>query len=190
MDFPSGGVKSGILEKVQAFLPMIEKANLELADKIAKEGSDSVRIDKSLDSGAESTTSNNGGTNCGGNGKSIHSNKSGNSQSKKPMIVEINSKEEKEQEQFEQDGLEDSQTGSREEIDPEVSDEDCGGLHGDKDTKRMIQMEFALGDFDNTPIAQAEREAEERRSPPKKKSRKGGEAILYKEKAVDEDEEE
>ena len=39
------------------------------------------------------------------------------------MIVEINSKEEKEQEQFEQDGLEDSQTGSREEIDPEVLDD-------------------------------------------------------------------
>ena len=37
-----------LLSRVKAFLPMIEKANLELNEKIAKEGSESVLIDKGL----------------------------------------------------------------------------------------------------------------------------------------------
>ena len=174
MEFPAppAGLKanSEILSKVQAFLPIIEKANKELEEKIARDGQDSVRIDKTLD------TDSSGGTGGGGlsNSSSVEGSKT---KGKKPLIVEVGAatgdakgteQEEEEQEEEEEQG---------EHI-------DAGG--GGKE--RQIQLEFALGDFDDTPIAQAERAAEaEARDQSAPVARKGKSEVIWK--AKDEDEE-
>ena len=86
----------------------------------------------------------------------------------KPLIVEIGSKQESEQEESEED-----------------SEVDADGVEGE----RLVKMEFALGDFDETPIAQAERDMEARRasSSQEQKQKTSSTEIIYK--VGDEDEE-
>ena len=173
---PRGG-RSEILGKVQAFLPMIEKANRELAQKIAKDGPDSVRIDKTLNQRAADTSlsenaDSSSGSSSSSRGRSRISDDRdeslGTKKKQKPLIVEIGSKQESEQEESEED-----------------SEVDADGVEGE----RLVQMEFALGDFDETPIAQAERDMEARRvsSSQEQKQKTSSTEIIYK--VGDEDEE-
>ncbi len=174
---PRGG-RSEILGKVQAFLPMIEKANRELAQKIVKDGPDSVRIDKtlnqratdtSLSENADSSSSSSSSSSRGRSRISDDRDESlGTKKKQKPLIVEIGSKQESEQEESEED-----------------SEVDADGVEGE----RLVQMEFALGDFDETPIAQAERDMEARRvsSSQEQKQKTSSTEIIYK--VGDEDEE-
>ena len=81
--------------------------------------------------------------------------------------------------------------GDAEQEEEEQEEEEEQGEHidtGGGGKERQIQLEFALGDFDDTPIAQAERAAEaEARDQSAPVARNGKSEVIWK--AEDEDEE-
>ncbi len=95
---------SGLLDRVKAFLPAIKQANLELEEKQAREGAQSVVIDGSI---------------------------------------------------YEIDGRSEEKEDEGSEVE-EVEEEE-----GKEKDKREVCLEFALGNFDDTPIALLEAKLEE-----------------------------
>lgn len=96
---------SSVLDRVKLFLPVIAKANEELAEVISAQGADAVRIDGHLAPSAAAGTA----------------------------------------------------SAKSDESDAEQDEEEDGNnVEGGAGDPRVVQLEFALGDFDDTPIAQAE----------------------------------
>jgi len=99
---------SSVLDRVKLFLPVIAKANEELAEVISAQGADAVRIDGHLAPSAAAGIA----------------------------------------------------SAKGDESDAEQDEEEDGnnvvGGAGQGGDPRVVQLEFALGDFDDTPIAQAE----------------------------------
>ncbi len=139
--FPLPPPATSIASRVAAFLPVIEKANKDLEEKIARDGAESVRIDTNLASGAAE----------GGEGEAEdaaskeQTSKAKGMKPKKnaPLIVEVGTEKDRKH------GEEEEEKGEEEDV------EEDGG-EGDGAQERQVQLEFALGDFDETPIAQAE----------------------------------
>ncbi len=112
-----------VLDRVKAFLPRIEAANNELAERIEREGAQSVRIDGDISDPAVQADTDN-------------------KEKKKVLIEEVSS---------------DNPLDVNDDNDNEViSDSEDNGDEG----KKIINFEFALGNFDNTIIAQMEDEKE------------------------------
>ena len=133
-----------VLDRVKLFLPVIEKANQELEQKIRIEGIESVRIDNHLVSGA-----------ADGEG--------GDKQMDQDEGVDVEDDDEDDEDDDEEEEDDDEE---EEEEEDEVSGMKGahsstkkflggGGGGGGGNSKKIIQLEFALGDFDDTPIAQA-----------------------------------
>lgn len=112
-----------MLDRVKAFLPRIEAANNELAERIEREGVQSVRIDGDICDPAVQ----------------VDSVKKG---KKKVLIQEVT------------DDI--SLDGNDDNVEEVISDSEDNG----EEEKKIINFEFALGNFDNTIIAQMEDEKE------------------------------
>jgi hypothetical protein len=149
--FPMPPPGSSIAARVQAFLPVIEKANKDLEEKIAQDGAESVQIDSRLVPGApEGDLGDAKDTSITGQASKA---KGDRPKKKFPLIAEVGSEE----------NLMKKHGGKKEENDgedkeDEEEEQEDGGVEGDGQ-ERQVQLEFALGDFDDTPLAKAEDEA-------------------------------
>ena len=108
-----------VLDRVKAFLPRIEAANNELAERIEREGAQSVRIDGDISDPAVQVDTDN-------------------KEKKKVLIEEVST---------------DNPLDMNDDNDNEV-------ISDSEEGKKIINFEFALGNFDNTIIAQMEDEKE------------------------------
>lgn len=117
-----------VLDRVKLFLPQIQKANLELEEKIKVEGAKSVQIDAGMmENEAEEALV--------------------------EVVADSNDcdiQEEVEVEEDEEDSDKDA---------PEAGGATVFGFENDV-KKSQICLEFALGDFDGTPLAMIDEEAD------------------------------
>ena len=128
---PPPGLKSSVLDRVKLFLPQIQKANAELELKIAREGTSSVQIDSGL------------GVDVGANAEDIeHSDE----------IDQENDESDGEPEELSANGHTQSSQNSQALLGGDFS----GRAAGRSGAPAGVVLEFALGDFDGTPIALAE----------------------------------
>lgn len=129
MGGPGGIANSSVLDRVKMFLPLIEKANNDLADTVSKQGQQSVAIDNDMLASSSDEDA---------------------------------------------DAGEDSDDD--ESIDDQDNDKDVGAAKGltlgsetsmgaktstKKKKNGMIQIDFALGDFTDTPLANLEQAKED-----------------------------
>lgn len=123
------------------FLPQMKQANLELEEKIKLEGIEGVRIDKDLLQ--PSTVEDN---NIDMKSISTKIKNSNNISKENSIFSNIENNISSNNRMIESDS--DSNSDSEEEL---VIDEELM-------KKRIVQLEFALGDFDQNPVALAEEE--------------------------------
>jgi hypothetical protein len=119
----SGG---DLLNRVKAFLPMIEKANLELNEKIAKEGSESVLIDKGLVDEPE------------------------------PKVKEVEKERGTMKNQKSNEISNKQMSAEKQAMSTVTQAEGEAGKEEEGAGDTQVQIEFALGNFEDTPLAIAE----------------------------------
>lgn len=178
---PPGMSNSSVLDRVKEFLPQIRKANEDLEDLIRREGANAVRIDGNLfnntdeDEHATGPKENNEkligelGSTSPSQSSSISSSLPSsstvfaktNNQVRNPKIQVIGEDQLNVEGGNKEDNNLSSQSLQGEECnDHEGDDEDAESMENERKEVGMIQLEFALGDFDNTFIAKAEEEGE------------------------------
>ena len=171
--FPLPPQGTSIASRVAAFLPVMEKANKDLEEKIARDGAESVRIDTNLAPGAaeggECEPQEAASTEQSSKAKGIKPTKIA------PLIVEVGTVEDRKHDDEE------------EEIEEEGEDVEDDGGEGDGAQERLVQLEFALGDFDETPIAQAEDAVALAAENDTGKEEEGEREIVFKEAEKDDD---
>jgi len=141
--FPSSS-SSSVLDRVRKFLPLIEQANIDLEAKIRAEGVAGVQIDASIGESVAAAA-----TEAGGGGGGV-----------KQMVVVDDEEEDEEEEDNDDEDDEDEDEANEKAHSSSSSGGGGGGSAGGgilgANEQRLVQLEFALGDFEGTALALAE----------------------------------